>query len=373
MAAFESYIQRTKIKGTTCILDLGHNTTKAYLFNGETFISNHFSHIAGKLIDETISQNYQIGLEEAISYKHANCFVLTDTQFEQVEKEQQEFAFLMKKTLWPLILKIKQWKIGFKAITGQKVDKILLTGGTSQIKNLDNFLSFFLSMEVHSLDPFEKKRSTFFGIEPENQVNFSLPFLMVSAQTHKPPLPNFLIGVYSSEPEDRISLYNISFMTTRSIILMVIIVLLFILENVTLKKEEKRLDRKLLSMLKTPALNINSRQRRSYKKRPESILKLIKTRNQTTEKNIKNLQHLKKIDAVTPLANLSQVLGKNLDIEMINYKYENEVGSARFRGKSEKKVQEFHNSLKAKGVKKEEIRLNLPKKEIIVRKQYKED
>lgn len=367
MAAYESFIQRNKITGQNCILDLGHETTKAYLFDGDNFVSNHFTNVAGKLVDEAISQNYQISNDEAVIYKHENCFMLTEGQYDQVDKEQQEFAFLMKQTFWPLILKIKQWMIGFKAITGKEVERIYVTGGSLGIKNLDNFLSYYLSIDVLPLNPYGGENEMKYGIEKENKITYSLPYLMLDAQAKKPALPNFLVGIYSSEPEDRVSMYNMAFLATRSVILLLVVALTFFLEQFTLGKEEKRIDKKLISMLKTPALNINATQRRAYKRNPGAILKLIQKRNQQTENDIKQLKSLKNIDPVNPLAVLSQVVDINPDVDLINYNYEDYKALALFRGRDTDKVKELYTNLKVLGVEESNIKLNLARKEINIR------
>jgi len=367
MAAYESFIQRTSIKGQNCLLDLGHETTKAYLFDGNNFVSNHFSSVAGKLVDEAISQNYQINLDEAVIYKHENCFMLSEDQFDQVDKEQQEFAFLMKQTFWPLVLKIKQWMIGFKAITGKPVEHIYITGGSSQIKNIGNFLSYYLSIDVTPFNPYGDENEMKYGIEQDNKITYSLPFLMLNAQANRPALPNFLVGIYSTEPEDRISFYNMAFLATRSVILLLVIFATFFLERFTLKKEEARLDKKLITMLKTPALNINATQRRAYKRNPGAILKLIQKRNQQTEKGIKNLKVISKINPIEPLAEISQVVDLNPDVDLVNYFYEEDVAKAQFRGKDGKKVRELYENLKALGVDESDMKFLPEKKEINLR------
>jgi len=373
MAAYESFIQRNKITGQNCILDLGHDTTKAYLFDGDNFVSNHFTNVAGKLIDETISQNYQISHDEAVIYKHENCFMLTEGQYDQVDKEQQEFASLMKQTFWPLILKIKQWMIGFKAITGKDLERIYVTGGTLGIKNLDNFLSFYLAIDVIPLNPYGNENEMKYGIEKDNKITYSLPFLMLDAQANKPVLPNFLVGIFSSEPEDRVSMYNIAFLATRSFILLLVVLLTFFLEQFTLKKEEKRIDKKLISMLKTPALNINATQRRAYKRNPGAILKLIQKRNKQTEADIKELKSLTTIDPVGPLAEISQVVDINPDVDLIKYIYEDGMAKALFKGRDAKLVRKLYTNLKALGVDESNIKLNPKKNEINLRFNTKDD
>ena len=121
-----------------CVIDIGHNTSKAYFINRSQVVSNHVSRTAGQVIDEVIAQTYQISRDEAIVYKHENCFFLTEEQYEGVEEDQKEFARLMKQALTPLINDIKRWELGFRVKNGLAVKTIYLTGGTSQINNICN-------------------------------------------------------------------------------------------------------------------------------------------------------------------------------------------------------------------------------------------
>ncbi|MCR9206209.1 MAG: hypothetical protein NXH75_16625, partial [Halobacteriovoraceae bacterium] len=106
------------IHGPIAILDIGHSSSKCYLIYENEVISHHFSSCAGASIDEVISQTYQIPLKEAVIYKHQNCFLLTDGQYEGVTTEQKEFALLMKKTITPLVLELKRWLLGFRVKYG---------------------------------------------------------------------------------------------------------------------------------------------------------------------------------------------------------------------------------------------------------------
>src|SRR5690606_32735659 len=101
VSVMDFYIKKRAefFSSTFCILDLGHESSKAYFFIDGKLASTHTSFIAGKAINENISENYQIELEEAILYKHQNCFVLTDDQYAKVDENQRTFAKFMNKTL----------------------------------------------------------------------------------------------------------------------------------------------------------------------------------------------------------------------------------------------------------------------------------
>src|SRR5690606_4800527 len=123
----------------TCFLDIGHSGTKAYFVIGNRVVSTHLSNIGGELIDTLIAETYQIPHDEAVAYKHQSAFFLTEGQYSQVNEEQKAFALTMKKAMAPLISDLKRWILGHRVKYGTSISKIILTGGTSRINNIDNF------------------------------------------------------------------------------------------------------------------------------------------------------------------------------------------------------------------------------------------
>ena len=105
ISAIESYIKRTTeiLPQSFCILDIGHGTTHAYFFMDGQLKSTHTSYVAGFAINEAISKNYNISLEEAAIYKHQNCYFLSSEQYAQVNENQRVFATMMDEVFSSLI------------------------------------------------------------------------------------------------------------------------------------------------------------------------------------------------------------------------------------------------------------------------------
>lgn len=59
---------------STCLLDIGHETTKAYFFKGKKFHSYQISHFGGSRIDEMMSSIYQISYDQLKKFKHESSF-----------------------------------------------------------------------------------------------------------------------------------------------------------------------------------------------------------------------------------------------------------------------------------------------------------
>ncbi len=372
MAVFESHFRRQKISGSSFVLDIGHESTKAYFFDGERLLSNHTSNVAGKIINETIAQTYQISIPDAVIYKHENCFFLLEDQYEKVEKDQKDFALLMKQVLWPLILKIKQWMIGFKALSGKNAEKIYLTGGTSKIKNLDNFLMEILGVPVEILNPYPQTDLEKVGLEHKDKANYALACLMTQSLTDKQQPPNFLTGDYSIAPKNRISIYNLAFLATRSTILLIILSLGFIFENFILTKEEKEIEKKLITIFKYPALNISESEKSNLKKSPDLVLASLRKKSNEIDREIKNLQKLIKIYPLATLKNLSAGISIDQEIDLTNYHFDGSGATVTFQGKSPQSVKDLLEKLKSFGIQEKMIKINSEKNELIFESSLKE-
>ena len=114
------YLKNNPLPSSAAILDLGHETTKAYFVHNGTLVSNQTSCIGGKIIDEAIAQTYGIDLQEASDYKHKNCFFTTSDQYENITQEQKDFANLMERIFTPLIQEYKRWELGYRINYGEK-------------------------------------------------------------------------------------------------------------------------------------------------------------------------------------------------------------------------------------------------------------
>ncbi|MBY0415173.1 MAG: pilus assembly protein PilM, partial [Bdellovibrionales bacterium] len=153
ISIIQAYIDHIKMNETCCILDFGHKTTKIYFIQDRQVVSNHTSYVAGNAINEVIAKTYQISMENAIIYKHANAFMLNDDQLAQVSSEQKSFALLMKQIFNPIILDLRRWEIGHRVKYGTTIEKFYILGGSSNINNLDNFIHFHTAIPVETLPP----------------------------------------------------------------------------------------------------------------------------------------------------------------------------------------------------------------------------
>ncbi|MBT3584990.1 MAG: pilus assembly protein PilM [Halobacteriovoraceae bacterium] len=341
------FVDYKNIQGPIAIVDIGHETTKAYVILNKRVISNHTSYLGGKNIDDVIASTYKIPMNEAIVYKHENCFLLTDNQYETVEKDQQEFAKLMKQTLWPLVLELKRWELGYRVKHGQALETIYLTGGSSSINNITNFLTQAVNIKFEHI--------TELGILPRNsealedkELSFSTALLMAQAQKSKLPPANFLKGSFSSSFSQNIPIHSTAFIWTR-----LMVITLFLLATMSLEKmifltpELKSLNSTLKKRIKNSSLGLTSKEQRQFRNKPERILKILKKKNRAVEQEVKMVMAATSVNAVAPLVHLSQILSSNENINLIKFISADGEVQASFRGNTPEEVGTLATYLKS--------------------------
>ena len=145
-AVVQSYMARKKFINPFIIVDIGHKTSKGYAIKDFNVITSHVSYTAGEALTNVVAQTYKISEAEALKYKQENGFFLTEKQYSEVTDEQREFANIMREAIYPLILDLKRWVLGFRVQQGIIIESIYLAGGCSQIKNIENFFTEALAI-----------------------------------------------------------------------------------------------------------------------------------------------------------------------------------------------------------------------------------
>ncbi|GAB4418708.1 MAG: hypothetical protein OHK0056_28370 [Bacteriovoracaceae bacterium] len=301
------------------LIDIGHRTTKCYIIKDNKIYSNHISYIAGKTIDDKIAGTYKISNKEAVAYKHQNCFFLTEGQYQQVSKEQQEFALLMKQAFWPLVMDIRRWDIGFRSKYGASIGKILLTGGTSQINNLSNFLEQAVGIKVDFLDLGDDIIEVEDSLE-EAQSSFWFSSLMARIGNFKNPPGSFLFGPYSGKSGGGLPLISASFLFSRSLALSLIICLFLVLEQILyLNPRIKDITSKINKQIKSETLALSARVKRFYPKNPEAVIAELQKKDRSMEQSLKSIQSSAKVNALSPLVEISRLLPKDQTFQMVQF------------------------------------------------------
>lgn len=322
-SVFQNIVSQEDIGEHIAIIDLGHTESKCYMFHNKRLIDTQTSFLAGQTLDEVIEETYQVSKDDAVLFKHQNSFLLTDDQLDSVDKKQKDFALLMKKAFQHLINDFKRWKVGYRIKTGQNITKVYICGGTSNIKNIENFLSQSFEVSVAKLDTLNLTTLADLGLKEQEMTLLNKIYGQTQYFLNKKIISNFRQGQYASSQEGAIPLQSISFMALRSAIVAAIIVGILFVESMYINKNLKSVNSKITPILKNPDLQISNTLRRRYRKNPEAILNHITQSMETIDKEADMIQKSSRINAIRPLANLSNIVDPNDAIELRTYESTN--------------------------------------------------
>lgn len=321
-----SFADIQELEGPLAIVDIGHHSTKCYFIFNKQVVSNHISYIAGEAIDQMISSSYEIPQEDAVIYKHENCFFLTEQQYEEVDEEQARFAKLMKQAIWPLVLDLKRWEVGFRVKYGHPIDKVLITGGTSNINNAANFFSQALNMPVEIFNPYKYLDFDCPQVKADEELSFSLAAIAARASLSKTRIANFLHGQYTSSFNQNISLHSTAFLFTRSLMASLLLAAILLGERfLLLDSKERQMDQRVVneSMLERNERNI-------FRLAPERLITKIKRNNNQVQQEVRLVSSALGMDALSSLVQLSDYLNSNKKIDLVFFKSQNKNVETKF-------------------------------------------
>ncbi|MCK5884130.1 MAG: pilus assembly protein PilM [Bacteriovoracaceae bacterium] len=349
MSAVLAYSWEHKIKGPVCLIDIGHTTSNAYFIHDGKIVATHTSYLAGDNITETIAETYQIQKEDAVKYKHEKCFFLTTQQLEGVSDAQKEFATIMKQVMSPLISDFKRWELGFRVKHAIPLEKIFIFGGTSNIENIDNFLTQALGVNVEKLGDIYSPKDNAPMSECEKST-YAMGSLLALTQVWKRQPSNFLRGAYLSTFSDTITLHSSAFLASRTLLISLILSIGLIANYINASSSEAKLTKKIAKMLKSPSLELSPREVRSFKKRPVAILRKLKRKERGMISSIKALKNSSGNNAVLPLAELSKIVGRNEKVDLTSFNYESNLIVASFAADASEELVDLKKQLKQSGL-----------------------
>lgn len=306
-SVLENYFNQNPIAGPFCVLDIGHKTTKAYFFYNSRLIVTHVSYIGGHDVNEMIAQTYKIDPDEAIFYKHQNAFLLTSSQFDEVDQAQKDFANAMDKTFAPLISDFSRWKIGFKVNYGLSVQNVFITGGTSNIKNITNYLTEKWDTKVALLESFDNVEGEKVDLNPKNKSKYALANMMAGGMKRKNRFINLLTGQFAQASSAEVPLHSFAFLGLRVAAITAVILVSLVAERFFIERDIKFVNAKLTSVMKSEVLALNGRLRRSVVTTPKPILDQLIKRQRGIRQEISTMQAAVEIKALAPLVVISQL------------------------------------------------------------------
>jgi general secretion pathway protein L len=352
-----------------CVLDIGHKYAKAYFFRKKKLIQNNYNQVAGELLTSVIAKTYKISQLEASLYKHENSFLLVEDQFTKVNEDQKEFALLMKNSLSPLVIDLKRWLIGYNMKTGENVKHIYLMGGSSNIRNIENFLLENLGLSVSKLNvlsllPMGKDSS----LDTKKSGHALCEIMSITSSSKETPA-NFLFGAYSSDYTDHIPMASSAFVASRVYIVCLFLFLGLFVERLILSSRLKELDKKNVTLLKSEALQVPKKTRDMYVKKPDMVLLALKKRLESILGEIKAIEEAEKIHATNPLLQLSQIIGDNEKVDVISFSSSSTEASATFVSEEKNEIEDVKLKLMESSL--DGLEVNHPKEAKELKIQFK--
>ncbi|CAM9944559.1 unnamed protein product [Chrysoparadoxa australica] len=336
------------INGPIAILDIGHTSSKCYLIYENEVVSHHFSSCAGSTIDEVISHTYQIPLKEAVLYKHQNCFLLTDGQYEGVTTEQKEFALLMKKTITPLVLDLKRWLLGFRVKYGIPIENIYLTGGSTNIHNIGNFFAQqtgvktdFLSMGESLIDSEE--------LLSGSEGKFFMSGLMGLNLVGKNKPGNFLTGDYSTGSNLSLPLHSVGFYFSRAGIMALVLSLLLGVDAILQQSRADKVDKLLKTLVKRKELGLNPAEQRGYKNRLDKMETKLLKENKKIEDEVSTLLSATKKTGIPSLEKIFDLFSAKSGIELSEFTATSKETSGTIKVKNNQELKNIQEILQSSG------------------------
>jgi type IV pilus assembly protein PilM len=136
-------------KTTTMILELGTSTTDISIVKGGIPVINRSIDLGGMNITKAISKNLNIGTNRAEQFKYDLGISSQDSNNNVVPK-------IIVEAIDPVVNEVKHLLNLFQHNNSERVEKIVLSGGSALLPNFNNYLSEMLNINVIVGDPWSR-------------------------------------------------------------------------------------------------------------------------------------------------------------------------------------------------------------------------
>ena len=345
---YQTFALEYNLSEPIAIIDLGHSKSVCYLFYNKRLVGVETSFVCGQVTDEMIAQTYKISREDAISFKHKNAFFLTDEEFEKADEDQKNFSLLMKKVFSNFVDDFKRWGVGYQLKTRQEIQKVFITGGMSNIKSINKFLTHSLDVQVDHVNFLHQSEIVDLALSPKKLRSLTNNYGLSYHITAKNGLSNFCNGHYTISGENDFPLESISFIGVRMAFVCLILCVVMIFENIHLARFDKKISQKVSDRLKDPAFEITPRQRRKLIRNPSNLLSFMEGKDQRLNGQITILKEMAQIDGLAPMAELGRTVDHSQDVELVSFENKGNNIKAIFKSGKVKALMALEGIIKAK-------------------------
>jgi general secretion pathway protein L len=316
----ENFFNLNPMAGPICVLDIGHKTTKAYFFYNSRMLMSQISYVGGQHINEMIAETYQINMEEAIIYKHQNAFFLTTSQYSDVEPSQRDFAASMDKVLSNLVNDFLRWKIGFKVNFGLNLQHVFIYGGSSNIKNISNYLTEKWDVKVNLLETFDKVETEKIDVSPKNKSKYANVNMTIIGFRRKNRFINLLTGRFAQASTSEVPLHSFAFIGIRVAVVSLVLVLSLFIERFFIHKDISSMNLKMTEVVKNSELLLPGRLRRQATTNPKLVYDVLVKKQRDVRQEVQTLQSAIEINTLSHLVTVSQIAASSKGATLIDFK-----------------------------------------------------
>ena len=136
-------------KTPVLLVEIGASTTDITIIENNIPIFNRSIDIGGMTITAAVSKHLGVGLERAEQFKY-------DLGISSIESQQNSVPKIIADSLAPMINEMKYTINLYANKNDKKVDKIVLSGGSSLLPGLVQYLSSILNINVYIGDPWSR-------------------------------------------------------------------------------------------------------------------------------------------------------------------------------------------------------------------------
>jgi len=132
------------------LVEIGANTTDISVINNKIPILNRSIDVGGLTITKAIKNSLNVGLERAEQFKY-------DLGISLLKEDSNDTILkIIRETISPIISEIKYVKNMFENKDEMKIEKIILSGGSSMLAEFGDYLSKILDIKVIVGDPWHR-------------------------------------------------------------------------------------------------------------------------------------------------------------------------------------------------------------------------
>lgn len=241
--SYAGLLRRIDPTGTLVMVDIGHLRTNVCLIQGGKALAARTLSRGGHQLTDAFRQYYQLSYIDAQALKE-KVALLPLPQMKNLSPEEQQFASVTTQAMAPLIRDLRLTLGLFAIKLGIKPERIVLGGGTSLIRGIEEYFTMEFGMPTERLSISNSESLQQVALTPEGQVIGALSLGLALEQGGRQSL-NMRQGEFAYRTDA-------SFIKDKALAIAVSVVLVLIFAAVNaysslyaLRKEEQSLTRQL--------------------------------------------------------------------------------------------------------------------------------